>query len=96
MALVCLLCSVVFFHGSLTSVVALGELRTGEAQDYYAEALERQVVLEDPAVEDCVFRPFENTPYLLFFADMTDDPASYENEDTATFYGKKSIVVKPD
>ncbi len=95
MALVCLLCSVVFFHGSLTSVAAVGELRTGEAKDYYAEALERQVVLEDPAVEDCVFRPFENMPYLLFFADMTDDPASYENEDTATFYGKKSIVVKP-
>ncbi len=92
-ALLCMACSVIFFHGSMTSIAALGELRSGEAQNYYIQALERQGVLEDPTVEDCVFSPFHETPYLLFFTDMTDDPSSYENEDTSTFYGKKSIIV---
>jgi len=93
-ALLTMVCSVAFFGGSLTSAAALGELRSGEAQDYYAQALERQTVLENPAVKDCVFSPFRENPYLLFFGDMTDDPHSYENEDTATFYDKQSIVVK--
>ncbi len=55
--------------------------------------MDRQKELEDPAIEDCVFTPFRETPYLLFFTDMTGDPSSYENEDTSTFYGKKSIIV---
>ena len=85
---------ILFFQGSMTSVVALGELRSGEAQAFYSQALERQAILEDPMVKDCVFSPFSENPYLLYFGDMTDDPHSYENEDAATFYGKHSIVVK--
>ena len=92
--IVCIACSVVFFHGTLTSVAALGEMRSGEAQAYYAQALERQAVLEDSAVTDCEFRPFDCFPYLLHFADMTEDPLSYENVDTSTFYGKNSIIVQ--
>ena len=45
-------CSLFLFRGSLTSAAALGELRSGEAQAYYAQALERQAILEDPAVQD--------------------------------------------
>jgi len=93
-ALMMMACSVAFFGGSLASAAALGEIRSGEAQAYYAQALERQAVLEDPAVKDCVFSPFRENPYLLFFGDMTDDPHSYENEDTATFYNKHSIIVE--
>lgn len=93
-AVLCLVCSLTLFGGSLTSAAALGELRSGEAQAYYAQALERQAILEDPAVQDCVFAPFRETPWLLYFGDMTEDPHSYENEDTATFYGKHTIVVK--
>ena len=93
-AVLCMACSLFLFRGSLTSAAALGELRSGEAQAYYAQALERQAILEDPAVQDCVFTPFRENPWLLYFGDMTDDPHSYENEDTATFYGKHSIIVK--
>ena len=35
-ALICMLCSVIFFHDSMTSIAALGELRSGEAQRYYS------------------------------------------------------------
>ena len=93
LAAVCLACSVLFFHGTLTSVAAVSELRSGEAQRYYAQAEERQMILENPEISDCEFEPFSSEPYILYFTDMTEDPASYENEDTAHFYGKNSIVV---
>ena len=93
-AALCLLCSVLFFHGTLTSVAAISELRSGEAAGYYAQAEARQSVLEDPAVTDCEFEPYVKMPYILYFTDMTDNPDSYENQDTAHFYGKNSIVVR--
>ena len=94
LAALCLAGSVLLFHGTITSVAALSELRSGDAQHYYIQATERQIVLEDPGISECEFRPFDTKPYILYFTDMTDDPTSYENEDTATFYGKDSIVVK--
>ena len=93
-AAMCLVGSVLFFHGTLTSVAAFSELRSGEAQRYYAQAEERQKILENPEIPDCELEPFSSQPYILFFTDMTEDPASYENEDTANYYGKNSIVVK--
>ena len=93
-AVICLACSVLFFHGSLSSVAALSELRSGEAHTYYAQALERQEILENKEISDCEFTPYSSMPYILYFTDMTDNPESYENQDTATFYGKNSIVVR--
>ena len=93
-ALLSIVCAIFISHESLTSVLALNELRSGEAKAYYEEALERQTVLEDPSVLDCEFEPFENMPYLLYFTDMTDDPSDFQNEDTATYYHKNSIIVR--
>lgn len=93
-AFLSLACSVLFFHGTLTSVAALSELRSGEAKSYYLQAEERQMMLENSDILDCEFEPFSTMPYILYFTDMTDNPDSYENQDTATFYGKHSIVVK--
>ncbi len=93
-AALCLVSSVLFFHGTLTSVAAFSELRSGEAKKYYSQAEERQRILENPDILDCEFEPFASQPYILYFTDMTENPESYENQDTATFYEKQSIVVK--
>ena len=93
-AALCLVSSVLFFHGTLTSVAAFSELRSGEAKKYYSQAEERQRILENPDILDCEFEPFASQPYILFFTDMTENPTSYENEDTANFYRKNSIVVR--
>lgn len=93
-AFICLSLSVVVFHQPLSSVAALGELRSGEAKAYYEEALARQEILEDDSIKNCVFPPHEHMPYLLYFTDMTDDPDYYENQDTCTYYGKTSIIVR--
>ena len=93
-ALLSIACAIFFFNKPLTSVLAISELRNGEAKAYYEEALERQKVLENSSVLDCEFEPFENMPYLLYFTDMTDDPSDFQNEDTATYYHKNSIIVR--
>lgn len=78
-----------------TAVMALGELRNGEAKTYYSEMLSRQAVLEDESVSDCIFSPVSVQPYLLFFGDMSSDPTDYTNEDACSFYGKNSIIIQP-
>ncbi len=93
-ALLSIACAIFVFNKPLTSVLAINELRSGEALSYYEEALERQKFLEDPYVLNCEFKPFESTPYLLFFTDMTDDPLDFQNVDTATYYSKNSIIVR--
>lgn len=94
MAFLSLICGVFVFHNSLTSVLAINELNSGEAKAYYEEALQRQIVLEDSTIKDCEFKPYQNMPYLLFFTDMTDDPSDFQNEDTSTYYQKNTILVK--
>lgn len=78
-----------------TSVMALGELRSGEAEAYFREISERQLALEDDNIRDCVFKPISSQPYLLFFGDMSSDPSDYTNEDTSSFYHKDSIIIRP-
>ena len=93
-AVLSIVCAIFISHESLTSVLALNELRSGEAKSYYEEALQRQTLLEDPSIQDCEFDPFDNMPYLLFFTDMSDDPTDFQNEDTCTYYEKNSIIVR--
>lgn len=91
---ICFLSSVVIFGKPLSSVIAVGELRSGEAHSYFNESMARITILEDPSVPTCEFEPFSVTPYLLYFTDMTDDPEYYENQDACTYYNKDSIIVK--
>ena len=91
---ICFLASVAVFGSPLSSVIAVGELRSGEAQSYYNESMSRIAILEDPSVPECEFASFSVTPYLLHFTDMTDDPEYYENQDACTYYSKNSIIVK--
>jgi len=93
--LVCVLFSIVLHMSSYTSLMAIGELRNGEAKEYYRQAVLRQTVLEDHSVKDCVFTPYTVQPYLLYFGDMSSDPTDYTNQDASTFYGKDSIRVIP-
>lgn len=93
-SVLCLAVSILVFHNPLSSVIAFRELQSGEAKAFYAEAVERQIVLEDESVPDCEFAPYENVPLLLYFTDMTDDPDYYENQDACTYYSKTSIIVK--
>ena len=77
----------------LTSLMAVGEIRSGEARIYYEAASERRIQLEDPQVKDVLLEPFPCTPYLLYIGDIEDSMESYLNQDMSSFYGKNSIIL---
>ena len=79
---------------NLTTALAIGEMRNGEAQNYYNEQIKRIEILENPEVTDAVLDPLENMPFLLFSGELTTDPTYYMNEDAATYYQKNTIVVR--
>lgn len=91
--LLCTASAVLTRSSSFTSVMAAGELRSGEAESYFSEVLSRQAVLEDSSIKDCEFSSYSVKPYLLFFGDMSEDSSDYTNEDTCTFYNKTSIKI---
>lgn len=91
--IICIGFGIVMHTSPMTSLMALGEMRSGEAEAYYSEMLERQDILEDDTVRDCSFAPLSEHPYLLFFGDMTEDENFYANGDASTFYHKNSIKI---
>ncbi len=91
----CLLCC--FLHirsGGFSSVMALGAMRSGEAQAYCAAAETRFEILEDPAIRDAVLEPFPCKPYVLFMDDITEDSQDWRNLSMSTYYNKDSVVLR--
>lgn len=90
-----LLCISLYIWGgsTLTSLSAVWSLRTGQAQTYRAEYLERLAVLEDDSVKDVFFEPYTYGPYLLFFGDITDNPEDWVNYAVSSYYGKNSVTL---
>ena len=88
----CVVVYIVTGHG-VTTVSAIGELRSGEARVYYEAARERQNQLEDPDIKEVRLQPFPTAPYLLYIGDIEDNMDSYLNQDMSAFYGKDSILL---
>jgi len=88
-------CALAMLRGTgFTSVGALSTLASGEAKAYHDSVLERFELLNDESVKDVQLEDFTTKPYLLYFDDITRDPADWHNEDISTFYGKNSVVLK--
>ena len=82
-----------FLGNSYTSLMAVGLLRSGDAQLYYDSAMERTEILKDETVTDAVLKDYPVKPYLLFFDDVTTDPNDWRNTAAAEYYGKNSVVL---
>lgn len=88
-------CALAMLGGTgFTSVGALSTLASGEAKAYYDSALERFELLNDESIKDVQLEDFPTKPYLLYYDDITQDPADWHNEDISTFYSKNSVVLK--
>ena len=87
--------SVLFYIqvGSLTSVLALHDLRSGEAFGYHETMLKRLVILHDRSQRDIIFEPCPYHPYLIG-RDLGDNRNNWVNRDMADYYEKDSIFVK--
>lgn len=85
----------IFWGGmTLTPVSAYYALRSGQAAQYRQEYEERLDIILNSTDEDIYLEPFSAPPYLLSFADIKEDPNSWENRDMAEYYGKKTIRLK--
>lgn len=81
-----------YYGGStITTVSALRSLRTGNAAQYYAQYEKRLEVLTDGTISDVVLEPYIEVPYLLYFGDIKEDSAQWENTAMAEYFHKNSV-----
>lgn len=78
-----------------TSTSALWELRQGEASAYYDEAMARLELLRDDSQQDVVLPMYSVRPWILYFDDMSTDPADWRNIAASRYYEKNSVVLEP-
>ena len=78
--------------GSVSTAAAIDELRSGEAGAFRACADRRLTVLEDPRIRDAKLEPFPAAPWLLYYADIAEDPEEWINVSMAAYYGKDSVA----
>ena len=77
-----------------TSSSALQDIMNGSAKEYGKENDARRALLHDKAVKNVVFQAYTRKPDLLFFADITTDPADWTNEAVRRYYDKNSVVLE--
>lgn len=89
------LCYVFIFWGgkTLTTVSAVLSLKNGDAAQFRQEYLERLAVLEDESIKEVYFKPYSVKPYLLFEADIEENPNSWVNQGVADVYDKELVQL---
>lgn len=94
-ASLCLSCCLgyVLSGNPISTLGALGHLRSGDAALYRRAADERFTVLQDASILDAVLEPFPVKPYLLFFDDITVDENDSRNQSICIYYDKDSVVL---
>ena len=74
-----------------TSVSALRSLTNGEAQTFYAEAMERHALYEDEALPGVEVEPYTARPALFDFEDLSADEGNWINLAVARYYHKEYV-----
>lgn len=77
-----------------TSVSALRSLVNGDAEVYYAEAMERHKLYTDESVADVIVTPFSAKPALFDFDDLTENEENWLNLAVAGYYHKNSVKLQ--
>lgn len=79
---------------STNSSSALLSLVKGEASIYLEENKIRWALYEDDEISDVEVADFSVIPRVLYFDDITEDPADWRNRDLASFFGKNSVRLR--
>lgn len=74
-----------------TSISAFRSYRSGQMGNYWHTYKERLEILKDPEVKDAVLKRFPYRPYVLFYQELSADPA--DNVTIAEWYGKDSVII---
>lgn len=93
-ALFCLVLLVWVFtadKNTYTSISALRSLVNGEAQTFYAEAMERHDIYVDEDIVDVEVKPYSAKPALFAFDDLTEDGGNWLNLAVMQYYHKAYV-----
>lgn len=74
-----------------TSISALRSLVNGEAQTFYAEAMERHDIYIDEDIVDVEVKPYSAKPALFAFDDLTEDGNNWLNLAVMQYYHKAYV-----
>ena len=78
-----------------TSASAAHSLISGEAAQYGEETSARTEALHTCSAPDIQLELFQTQPYLLFFSDISTDPADWKNVSMSRYYQKSSVSGIP-
>lgn len=98
MSAACLLAALVMWiftadKNTYTSVSALRSLVKGEAQTFYAEAMERYEIYTDDAITNVEIKSYSAVPALFDFNDLTTDQDNWLNLAVARYFHKAYVKV---
>lgn len=74
-----------------TSISALRSLVNGDAQTFYAEAMERHDIYVDEDIVDVEVKPYSAKPALFAFDDLTEDGENWLNLAVMQYYHKAYV-----
>ena len=79
-----------------TSISALRSLVNGEAQTFYAEAMERHDIYIDEDIVDVEVKPYSAKPALFSFDDLSTDRENWLNLAVMQYYHKAYVKLAED
>ena len=79
-----------------TSISALRSLVNGEAQTFYAEAMERHDIYIDEDIVDVEVKPYSAKPALFSFDDLSTDRENWLNLAVMQYYHKAYVKLTED
>ena len=97
-AVVCLLTVLIVWvftadKNTYTSISALRSLFIGEAQTFYAEAMERYEIYTDETIMNVELKPYSAKPELFDYEDLSGNPDGWLNGSVAGYYHKEYVIV---
>lgn len=76
-----------------TSISALRSIINGEAQTFYAEAMERYEIYTDETITDVELKPYSACPAIFEGNDLTEDAGNWLNLAVMQYYHKAYVKV---
>lgn len=79
-----------------TAVSAARSLLNGDAQTFYAEAMERHEIYENEEIVDVEVKPYSAKPALFNLDDLSKDPGNWLNLAVTRYYHKEYVKLESE
>lgn len=81
-------------YRELTSFISYSSLKSGEAQEYYKQMMERYKIYEDDNIKDVVVKEITAKPEQIYGLDITEDKENWINKAVTSYFNKNTVVLE--